>query len=212
VHVRRLPQRCSKNGAAMKPTIIGRDTALKRELAGQIPDLPISTAICLDANRVSEALATPGIQRLVLRGHAYAYGSSTKNPGLMTEDRVSLLPPAAPEQRWVRAEEAALRFPNTAVVRLTNVLDPEEGDLIVQQISSGTGKSLAGFNPNVQFISVRDAARALAAAARSSATGVFNATGPGAIPLAKVFRAAGTARIPFPGGVKMQAMQYNWTV
>jgi 1-acyl-sn-glycerol-3-phosphate acyltransferase len=196
----------------MKPTIVGRDGLLKRELVGQVPDLPSPTVICLDPGRVQEALAAPGIQRLVLRSHAYAYGSSTKNPGLMTEDRIPLLPATAPEQRWLRAEEAALQFPNTAVIRLTNVLDPEEGDLIVRQISGGIGKSLAGFNPNVQFISVRDAARALAAAATSTATGIFNAAGAGAIPLAKVFRAAGTARIPVPGSVKLHAMQYNWTV
>jgi 1-acyl-sn-glycerol-3-phosphate acyltransferase len=154
----------------------------------------------------------PGMQRLVLRSHAYAYGSSTKNPGLMTEDRISLLAPNAPEQRWLRAEQAALEFPNAAVIRLTNVLDPEAGDLIVKQISRGVGIPLAGHDPNVQFISVRDAARALAAAAGSSATGIFNATGAGAIPLKKVFRAAGTIRLPLPGGVKRHAMQYNWTV
>src|SRR5207244_305449 len=123
----------------------------------------------------------------VLRSHAYAYGSSPKNPGLMTEERVSLLHPRAPEQRWLRAEEAALKFPNTTVIRLTNVLDPEEGDLIVNQISKSMAVTLAGFNPNVQFISVRDAARALAAAAESTATGIFNAGAHGAIPLAKLF-------------------------
>jgi len=59
---------------------------------------------------------------------------------------------------------------------------------------------------------VRDAARALVAAAMSSATGVFNAAGVGAIPLKKVFRAAGTARILAPERVKLHALQYNWTV
>src|SRR5437867_2471923 len=115
-------------------------------------------------------------------------------------------------KRQVEAEEAALAFPNSAAVRLTNVLDTEEGDLIVKQISGTAGISLAGFNPSVQFIGVRDAARALAAAAESTATGIFNAAGSGAIPLNKVFRAAGTSRVPVPGGVKLHPMQYNWTV
>jgi 1-acyl-sn-glycerol-3-phosphate acyltransferase len=59
---------------------------------------------------------------------------------------------------------------------------------------------------------VRDAARALAAASESTATGIFNAAGSGAIPLNRVFQASGTRQIPVPGGVKWHPMQYNWTV
>ena len=203
----------------MKVALIGKEGALKRQLESELAQRGMTVGgsapdcvICLSPERVGEALAIPGVQRLVLRSHAYAYGSSTKNPGYMTEERISLLPPKAPEQRWLRAEEEALKFANSAVIRFTNILDPEEGDLIVRQITGSMGYSLAGHNPNVQFISVRDAARALAAAAASSATGIFNAAGAGSIPVGKLFRAAGTTRIPVPGGVKRQAMQYNWTV
>jgi 1-acyl-sn-glycerol-3-phosphate acyltransferase len=199
--------------------LIGRDGALKRQTAVELAkrgiavvDSQADCAICLEPERVSEALAVPGLQRLVFRSHAYAYGSSTKNPGLMTEDRISLLPPNSPDQRWLQAEGKALAFPNSAVVRLTNVLDVEEGDLIVKQLSKRAGISLAGHNPNVQFISVRDAARALVAAAESTATGIFNAAGHGAIPLRKAFKAAGTANIPTLPRVRLHAMQYNWTV
>jgi 1-acyl-sn-glycerol-3-phosphate acyltransferase len=203
----------------MKAALIGNDGALRRQTEAELAHRGIAVGvaapecvICLDPRRVGEALGISSMRRLVLRSSAYAYGSNAKNPGLMTEERISLLPAKAPEQQWLRAEEAALAFGNSAVIRLANVLDPEEGDLIVKQISGGVGKSLAGFDPNVQFISVRDAARALAAAADSSAIGIFNAAGPGAIPLKKVFGAAGTARLSVPGGVKMHAMQYNWTV
>src|SRR5260370_25155193 len=202
----------------MRVAILGRDTSLKRQTESElsragiaITDSAPDCVICLEPERVQEALATPGISRLVLRSHAYAYGSSAKTPGPLTEDRISLLPLHAPEQRWLRAEQQALTFPNTAIVRLTNILDTEEGDLLVKQISKRLGVSLAGFDPCVQFISVRDAARALAAAV-SSATGLFNAAGPGVIRLKKVFRAAGATRISVPGGVKMHPLQYNWTV
>ena len=33
------------------------------------------------------------LRRLVVRSHAYAYGSNPKNPGVMEESRISLLPP-----------------------------------------------------------------------------------------------------------------------
>jgi 1-acyl-sn-glycerol-3-phosphate acyltransferase len=203
----------------MKVALVGRDGALKRQTESELArsgiavgDSSADCVICLDPQRVPDAMAIPGMRRLVLRSHAYAYGSNTKNPGLLTEDRISLLPPHAPEQRWLRAEDQARAFANTAIIRFTNILDPEEGDLLVKQISKGVGISLAGFDPNVQFISVRDAARALAAAASSSASGIFNAAGPGVIPLKKAFRAAGARRISVPGGVKLHSIQYNWTV
>ena len=71
-----------------------------------------------------------------------------------------------------------------------------EGDLLPRQLSSSWAVPLAGRDPNVQFISLRDAARALVSAAESDRTGVFNAAGEGAIPLKKAFRASGTMRIP----------------
>src|SRR5215469_14953848 len=164
----------------MKAVLIGKDSVLKRQTEAELArrgfsvgDSSAECVICLDPQRVSEALATPGIQRLVLRSHAYVYGSSAKNPGMMGEDRVSLLPTHAPEQIWLRAEKETLAFPNSAVIRLTNVLDASEGDLLVKQISGSVGFSLAGHDPNVQFVSVRDAARALATAASSLATGIF---------------------------------------
>ena len=162
----------------------------------------------------------PGLRRLVLRSHACAYGTSTKNPGMMTEERISLLPLDAPEQSWLKAEAIAARHPNWAAVRLTNVTAPEEGDLLMRQIASSSTLSLAGHDCNVQFVSVEDAARALASAAESEATGLFNASGDGALPLKKALRAACTTRLALPrplarmlsGGKSLDLLQYNWTV
>ena len=160
-------------------------------------------------------VSSGGFKRLVLRSHAYAYGSSAKNPGLMTEERVSLLPPNAPEQRWLKLEAVAASHPNSASVRLTNVLAADESDLIVGKLASASATALAGHDPNLQFIAVEDAASALVAAAESQATGLFNAAGEGAIPLKKAFRATATRRIPVLQplvGPSYDQMQYNWTV
>ena len=77
-------------------------------------------------------VAEGGFRRIVLRSHAYAYGSSAKNPGMITEERVSLLPAGAPSQHWLRAEELAARHPNWAAVRLATVLAADEGDPLVR--------------------------------------------------------------------------------
>lgn len=156
--------------------------------------------------------ANPRVKRLVLRSHGYAYGSNPKNPGMMTEDRISLLPPEDPAQSWLRAEEVTSRHPNSAAIRLANVADPAEGDLLVTKLAEGAATRNAGRNPNVQFICVQDAARVLADAAESHATGLFNAAGPGTIPLADAFRAAGVRAIPVPERASLAALRYNWTL
>ena len=160
-----------------------------------------------------EALAIrPDLRRLVLRSHAYVYGSNPKNPGLMTEERISLLPQDDPARHWIQAEELVSQHPNSAAIRLTNVLAVEEGDPVVSRLARRMGTRVAGRDPNLQFISVEDAARALADAVESDAVGVFNATGNGAIPLKKVFRAAGTRQIAAPPAGELNQLVYNWTV
>lgn len=153
-----------------------------------------------------------GLRRLVIRSHAYAYGSNPKNPGVLEESRISLLPLKDPAQRWLKAEEIAARHPNWAAIRLANVLASEEGDLIVRKLSRGSATRVAGRDPNLQFISVQDAALALVAAVESNATGLFNAAGEGSIPLKKALRAAGTRHIGVLPTRKQSELVYNWTV
>lgn len=160
-----------------------------------------------------------GFRRLILRSHAFAYGSHAKNPGFIGEERTSLLPQDAPDQSWLTLEQIAFRFPMSAAVRLTNVLDPGEGDLLINRLVRPIATILAGHDPNVQFISVRDAARALTAAAESDAVGLLNVAAPGVIPLKKTLKAAGVIRLPIPrpffrllGNHRIDQLQYNWAV
>jgi 1-acyl-sn-glycerol-3-phosphate acyltransferase len=166
----------------------------------------------VDFKALANLANDPNLRRLVLRSSGYAYGTNAKNPGLMTEDRVSLLPPADPAQRWLQAEEIAGRHPNSAIIRMANVLDPAEGDLLVTKLARKSATKIAGRNPNVQFIAVDDAAKALAAACESSAMGLFNAAGTGSMPLADAFRAAGTRQIAAPEIRSLDAIRYNWTL
>ena len=79
--------------------------------------------------------STPGLQRLVVRSHAYAYGANPKNPGFMTESRLSLLPPEAEANKWLRMEALAAAHPNAASVRLSSVASVDEGDLFTAQLA-----------------------------------------------------------------------------
>jgi 1-acyl-sn-glycerol-3-phosphate acyltransferase len=213
----------------MKVAVLGFDGPLARETRAALAqrghtlaETEVDCALYFPGplDELEKLVERGGFRRLVLRSHAFAYGSDEKNPGLMTEERVSLLPAGAPDQRWIEAERVARRVPNWAAVRLTNVLAPEEGDLLVRQLARHAAVPLAGRDPNVQFISLSDAVRVLVAAAESESTGLFNATGDGVIPLRKAFAAAGTTPLPLwkplrrclGGDASLEHLRYNCTI
>lgn len=187
-----------------------------------------------DFQQFLEKAKEAGVSRVVLRSHAVAYGSSWKNYGLMEEDRGSLLPAESSACRWLRAEERlwqARTSVSAAAVRLAGVLDPGEGDFIPHQFARKVVFPCAGHDPQVQFLSLSDAARALVAAVASNETGIFNAAGDGSVTFRKALRTAAPVRIPIPGkiqrpvrsllwrlrmasfpGDSVEQIRYNWTV
>ncbi len=183
-----------------------------------------------------------GIARLVLRSHAIAYGSSMKNPGLLEEGRVTLLPKDSLERRWLEAEQAVFDSASNsqqaagavlsaAAVRLTSILDSGEGDLITSMLEGRISAPLAGYNPQLQLLSLRDAAGLLAGAVLSDAPGIFNGAPSGTVPVRAALKAAGCVRLPVNGvlqkpvrsllwksglsdfpGEAADRLKYNWTI
>src|SRR6202007_3275616 len=47
-------------------------------------------------DQIRQAIDSGNFRRVVLRSHTCAYGSTSKNPGMMGEDRASLLPVDSP--------------------------------------------------------------------------------------------------------------------
>ncbi len=192
--------------------------------------------------RVLDWARDAGIERVVLRSHAVAYGISMKNPGLLEEGRVTLLPKTSLERRWLEAESVLFDHPgagikdsdggfSAAAVRMASILAPEEGDLITRMISGRMAAPMAGYDPQLQLMSLADAAECLACAALSSSQGIFNGSPSGTVPAKAALKAAVPVRIPvngvvqkpirsllwkagladFPGEV-MDRIKYNWTV
>jgi 1-acyl-sn-glycerol-3-phosphate acyltransferase len=218
----------------MKIALLGKECELSRATAIEVTRrghvLTKVTPHCAilfpsGLKSLKEDVAESRAARLVLRSHAAVYGAGAKNPGYMTEERLSLWPDGAPEQQWLQAERICVGHKGSkgwAVVRLATVLEngQESSDQIVQALCKGRGVTVAGRDPQSQFVSVNDAARALADAAESQATGIFNVAGGGAVPLKKVYRAAGVRRLPLPKWVakklnkqeSAERLEYNWTV
>jgi 1-acyl-sn-glycerol-3-phosphate acyltransferase/nucleoside-diphosphate-sugar epimerase len=194
----------------------------------------------LDSLRsILEWAVSSGVGRFVLRSHAVAYGISMKNPGLLDEGRNSLLPKGSLDRRWLEAEEAvfaaagarARQDISAAAVRLVTILDPEEGDPVMRMLLGRMTFSMAGYDPQLQFLSLSDAAECLACAVCSDARGVFNGSGPGTVPAKAALRASVPLRVPINGalqkpfrtllwksgaadipGEALDRVKYNWTV
>ncbi|MGI8785764.1 MAG: 1-acyl-sn-glycerol-3-phosphate acyltransferase [Acidobacteriota bacterium] len=174
-----------------------------------------------------------GATRAVLRSHAIAYGCSMKNPGLLEEGRPSLLPRDSVSRRWLEAEGILFEFPDLApaALRLTTLLDPAEGDLIARMLAGRLALPLAGYDPQLQLLSLSDAAEALARAVQSRATGIFNIAPAGTVPVKDAMKASVPWRLPIAGALQKpirsllwkrnlaafpgelyDCLKYNWTI
>ncbi len=187
---------------------------------------------------ILETASSSGVERVVLRSHAVAYGISMKNPGLLDEGRVSLLPKASLDRRWLAAEQLVFSGPpgsprqfSAASVRLVSILDREEGDPAARVFLNNVSVPLAGYDPQLQLLSLSDAAECLACATLASGEGIYNGSGPGTVPVKGALKAAVPLRIPVSGalqkpvrslfwkaglaelpGESFDRFKYNWTV
>ncbi|MEZ5363718.1 MAG: 1-acyl-sn-glycerol-3-phosphate acyltransferase [Bryobacterales bacterium] len=172
-----------------------------------------------DAFELARLIDSAINRKVVLRSSAFAYGADPKNPGDLTEERGPILHRDAPEQRWLGLEELVLAR-GGACLRMATILAPEEGDLIARKLAKHWTTSPFGRDPQVQFLSLQDAARALVRAAETDASGIFNIAGKGSIPLKRAYRAAGVKRIPTlppPGQILgrrgvLSQLEFNTTV
>lgn len=160
------------------------------------------------------AALSPELVRVVLRSHAFVYGSSMKNPGLLHEARASLLPKASLYRRWLSAEEilwkaARNRF-SAAALRLATVLEPAERDFITWLLSGRASAPWAGYNPPVQLLTLSDAAGALVAAVLSDAPGIFNISPPGVVSFRRALQASVPFRFPAGGPLQRAARRLLW--
>lgn len=162
-------------------------------------------------------VADPGCRRLVLRSHAVAYGNSAKNPGLMHEDNPSRVGTLDAANHWLEAEVLAKRHPSVSILRFCPILDNEAAEPLVESFQDRWGLTLAGRDPNVQFITADDAAHALIRAIESDTRGMLNVAPADALPLEKAFRCAGATRVPVPEVLvptesELNQLKFNWTI
>jgi UDP-glucose 4-epimerase len=147
----------------------------------------------------------PTIRRFVHRSFAEVYALEHATPDLLDEEAALDFDPTAPQ--WLRDRiEADLTvcahlggsLP-IAVLRCAEVLATDSGSQLWDYLSSRVCLRPLGFDPMLNVLSLEDAVAAIAAAARSTHTGVFNIPGADTLPLSRAIAETGCLDIPVPG-------------
>ena len=106
------------------------------------------------------------------------------------------------------------RSPDIAitVLRPVNVLGYHVHSAIGRYLRSERVPTVMGFNPMMQFVHEDDFAEAIVLAIEHHTRGVFNVTGPGAVPLHVAIRETGGTAMPLPEFAVRAAIQrlFRW--
>jgi len=84
------------------------------------------------------------------------------------------------------------------VLRFTNVLGTSIKTPISRNLSRGMFPSVAGYDPQIQFVEEDDVVRCLELVVRDRIPGVYNVAADGRLPWSEVARIAGAWRLPLP--------------
>lgn len=157
----------------------------------------------------------PTIRRFVLKSFAEVYQIQADLPVLIGEDHPLNLSADAPQfvrdrveadlQTCVRMGLSPLRI---QVLRCAEVLAPGTGSQLFDYLESPVCFRPIGYDPMLNVLSLRDATRALVAAARCVEQGVFNIPGKDTLPLSLAITKWGRIGISVPGS--LMTPLYRW--
>ncbi len=156
---------------------------------------------------LQHCLETPSIQSLVAIGSAFVYRLPPGNANRLSENsELDLDPDVIPEIRsWIdcdmifhsevnndRLRVALLRVPTVVAAGGYVYMNPSLSG------RPGTRVRAIGFDPICALVSDKDVARAVQAAVKSTASGIFNIAGYEAVPLSTLAKWTGHSSFPLP--------------
>lgn len=146
------------------------------------------------------------VRQLVVKSSTTAYGASSRDPAMFTEDMEPRRPPRTGYAKDVNEVERyvrgfARRRPDVQVtmLRCANVLGPQVVSPLASYLRMPVIPTVLGFDPRLQFLHESDLNRALRHAVLSEASGTFNVAGDGLLMLSQLVRRAGRTTVPLPG-------------
>lgn len=152
----------------------------------------------LGTTRILECAARFGVKKVVMLSSANVYGPSPENSNFLTEDAPLMAASRFPQVRDLIAVDMLAhgffwRQPGieTVVLRPVHIVGAAIKNAPSNYLRLQRPWVLAGFDPMVQLIHTEDVARAMIEALKPGRKGVYNLTGPGEVPLSRVFEELG---------------------
>lgn len=151
------------------------------------------------------------VRRVVIKSSVAAYGASSRDPAVFTEDTELRAKPRGEFASDIAEVEAyargfARRRPEVSVtvLRLAPLLGPTSDTSLTRYFSLPVVPTVLGFDPRVQFLHIEDALEVLHRVTLTDYQGpsgrpdVFNVAGPGVLLLSQAIRRAGRVAAPTP--------------
>jgi UDP-glucose 4-epimerase len=153
--------------------------------------------------RLIEFAVAHGVKQVVIMSSSYVYGALPDNPYYMDESFPLNVSRTYPEMRDLAEMDMTAtaflwRYPEVliSVLRPVNVLGYHVHSAIGRYLRRERVPTLLGFDPMMQFIHEDDLAEAIALMLEYETRGVFNVTGPGAVPLRVAIEEIGGTPLP----------------
>jgi UDP-glucose 4-epimerase len=144
------------------------------------------------------AAADSHVQSLVVKSSTLVYGSSARDPTWFREDTRRARSPRTPLERSLVEAESYLssfatenRHVKVAVLRCANVLGDDLVTPLSRALTLPLTPTIAGFDPQLQFVEQGDVTRAIQFVVSHGLEGVYNVAGDGRLPWSEVQALAG---------------------
>ncbi|MFC5728987.1 MULTISPECIES: NAD-dependent epimerase/dehydratase family protein [Nocardioides] len=146
------------------------------------------------------------VRQLVVKSSTIAYGASSRDPAMFTEDMEPRRPARSgyskdviEVERYVRG--FARRRPDVTVtlLRCANVIGPRVVSPLTSYFRMPVIPTVLGFDPRLQFLHESDLHRVLRHAVLEDKGGTFNIAGDGLMVLSQALRRMGRSNLPLPG-------------
>lgn len=153
------------------------------------------------ARAVLTAFHQAGATHAVVVSSTSAYGAVPDHAGLVSERRVVKGGAQAASRAWLELESfAAGVFGESRVTVLRAAPAPARGerDFYSRLLGESVAFTIAGHDPTLQLLSVRDLADAIGLAVQKRPAGIFNVVPAAPVPVRAALREAGTRPLPVP--------------
>jgi UDP-glucose 4-epimerase len=153
------------------------------------------------------AAGAPGssVRHVVVKSSTVVYGAGPKDPAWFGEDTPRSRPPRTRLERSLTEVETYVRdFADdnpdilVTVLRFADVLGANVETPISRNLARGVLPTVAGYDPQMQFVAQDDVVRCFELVVRERVPGVFNVAADGCLPWSQVARIAGAWRLRLP--------------